>query len=136
MQDVPKQHRFAGAIVRSLRKGARACDGAAAIVEPISRDVPAGYLGHQDPLLWTARTCSYAHGGRSSRWLLLTLRSLFKGEFPCVIFLRLHALGAGNELIERFAPSLVEPHFLMSFAAFFVSMHGERRIFRPASLWL
>src|SRR6516164_4684683 len=68
--------------------------------------------------------------GRSSRWLLLTLRPRFKGEFPCVIFLRLHALGAGNELIARFAPSRVEPHFLMSFAAFFVSMHGERRIFR------
>jgi hypothetical protein len=46
--DVPEEDRLAEAVVRGLRKGARASDGAAAIVEPITRDVPVGNLTHED----------------------------------------------------------------------------------------
>src|SRR3984893_3629389 len=42
----------------------------------------------------------------------------------------------GDELIKRFSPSLVEAHILMSFTAFFVSVHRESGIFCPASLRL
>jgi hypothetical protein len=49
LPDVPKQHRFAEAIIRSLGEGARAGDRTAAIVEPVSGDVPAGNLGHRGP---------------------------------------------------------------------------------------
>jgi hypothetical protein len=48
MSDVPEQHRLAEAVVRGLGKGAGARDSAAAIVEPVSDDVPAGNLGHDD----------------------------------------------------------------------------------------
>ena len=48
MLDVPEQDRLADAVVRSLGEGAGARDGAAAIVEPVSRDVPAGNLDHED----------------------------------------------------------------------------------------
>ena len=44
-----------------------------------------------------------------------------------------HFLCVGNELIEAFSPSVVEAHLLVSFAAFFVPVHGESGIFRPAS---
>src|SRR5271165_6961820 len=46
--DVPEQDRLAEAVVRGLGEGARASDGTAAIVKPISRDVPVGNLGHVD----------------------------------------------------------------------------------------
>src|ERR1700730_17268811 len=42
----------------------------------------------------------------------------------------------GDELIKRFSPSVVEAHILMSFTAFFVSVHRESGIFCPASLRL
>src|SRR3984893_12983661 len=42
----------------------------------------------------------------------------------------------GDELIKRFSPSVVEAHILVSLAAFFVSVHGESGILRPASLRL
>ena len=48
MSDVPEQHRLAEAVVRRLGEGAGAGDGAAAIVEPVSGDVPAGNLGDED----------------------------------------------------------------------------------------
>jgi len=48
MSDVPEQHRLAEAVVRGLGEGAGARDSAAAIVEPVSGDVPAGNLGHED----------------------------------------------------------------------------------------
>jgi hypothetical protein len=40
--DVPEEDRLAEAVVRGLREGAGASDGAAAIVEPVSRDVQLG----------------------------------------------------------------------------------------------
>jgi hypothetical protein len=46
--DVPEQDRLAEAVVRGLGEGAGTRDSAAAIVEPVSGDVPGGYLGHQD----------------------------------------------------------------------------------------
>src|SRR5271165_2417914 len=46
--DVPEQDRLAEAVVRGLGEGARASNGTAAIVKPISRDVPVGNLGHVD----------------------------------------------------------------------------------------
>src|SRR6516165_6311984 len=49
LPDVPEQDRLAEVVVRGLRKGAGARDGAAAIVEPVSRDVPAGNLSHERP---------------------------------------------------------------------------------------
>src|SRR6266516_5757989 len=48
MPDVPEQHRLAETVVRGLGEGAGARDGATAIVEPVSRDVPAGNLSHAD----------------------------------------------------------------------------------------
>jgi hypothetical protein len=45
--DVPEENRLAEAVVRGLREGAGASDGAAAIVESITRDVPVGNLGHE-----------------------------------------------------------------------------------------
>src|SRR6266436_2078510 len=47
--DVPEQNRLAEAVVRGLREGAGARDGAAAIVEPVSRDVPTGNVSHERP---------------------------------------------------------------------------------------
>src|SRR5262245_35153914 len=47
--DVPEQNRLAETVVRGLSKGAGARDGAAAIVEPISLDVPAGNFSHERP---------------------------------------------------------------------------------------
>jgi hypothetical protein len=44
--DVPEQNRLAESVVRGLGEGAGARDGAAAIVEPVSDDVPVGNLGH------------------------------------------------------------------------------------------
>jgi hypothetical protein len=46
--DMPEQHRLAIAVVRGLGEGAGTRDGATAIVEPVSRDVPAGTLSHED----------------------------------------------------------------------------------------
>jgi hypothetical protein len=45
MTDVPKQNRFAKAVVRRFR-GTRARDGAATVIEPVARNVPAWNLGH------------------------------------------------------------------------------------------
>src|SRR5262249_18055364 len=39
--DVPEEHRLAVAVVRSLGEGAGTRDGAAAVVKPVSGDVPA-----------------------------------------------------------------------------------------------
>jgi hypothetical protein len=36
---------FAGAVVQGLGEGARTRDGAATVIEPVCRDVPAGDLG-------------------------------------------------------------------------------------------
>src|SRR5215472_6726054 len=47
---VPEKDRLAEAVVWGLCEGARASDGAAAIVKPISRDVPVGNLSHEDLL--------------------------------------------------------------------------------------
>src|SRR5262249_462970 len=49
--DVPEEHRLAVAVVRGLGEGAGTRDGAAAVVEPVSGDVPAGTVGHGGPLL-------------------------------------------------------------------------------------
>jgi hypothetical protein len=46
--DVPEEDRLAEAVVRGLREGARASDSTAAIVEPVTRDVPVGNLSHED----------------------------------------------------------------------------------------
>ncbi|MGC2077351.1 MAG: hypothetical protein WA728_15190, partial [Xanthobacteraceae bacterium] len=46
--NVPEEDRPAEAIVWGLREGAGASDGAAAIVEPITRDVPVGNFSHED----------------------------------------------------------------------------------------
>jgi hypothetical protein len=46
--DVPEKDRLAKSVVRGLREGAGTSDGAAAIVEPISGDVPVGNLSHED----------------------------------------------------------------------------------------
>ena len=46
--DVPEKDRLAEAVVWSLCEGAGASDGAAAIVKPISPDVPVGNLSHED----------------------------------------------------------------------------------------
>ena len=46
--DVPEQHPLAKAVVRGLGEGAGTRDGATTIVEPVSRDVPAGNLSHED----------------------------------------------------------------------------------------
>ena len=43
---------------------------------------------------------------------------------------RLAFLHIYNKLIEHRAPTVVEAHFLVSFAAFFFPVHGECRIFR------
>jgi len=51
LPDMPKQNRLTDAVIRSLRKGARTRDGTAAIVEPVSGDVPAGNLGHGSPFV-------------------------------------------------------------------------------------
>jgi hypothetical protein len=48
--DVPEKDRLAEAVVWGLCEGAGASDGATAIVEPISRDVPVGNLSHEDLL--------------------------------------------------------------------------------------
>ena len=48
LPDVPEQDRLAEAVVRGLGERAGARDGAAAIVEPVSRDVPVGNLGHEN----------------------------------------------------------------------------------------
>src|SRR5262249_25460761 len=47
LPDVPEQDRLAEAVVRSLGERAGARDSAAAIVEPVTRDVPVGKLGHE-----------------------------------------------------------------------------------------
>src|SRR5262249_44767939 len=47
LPDVPEQHRLAEAVVRGLGERAGAGDSAAAIVEPVPRDVPVGKLGHE-----------------------------------------------------------------------------------------
>src|SRR5438034_4116183 len=44
-----------------------------------------------------------------------------------------HFLCVADELIERFAPSIVKAHLLMSLAAVLVSMHSESAVFCPAS---
>ena len=44
--DVPEENRLAAAVVRGLREGTGARDGTAAVVEPVSRDVPGGNFAH------------------------------------------------------------------------------------------
>ena len=46
--DVPEENRLAETVVRGLSERAGARDGAAAVVEPVSRDVPRGNSGHED----------------------------------------------------------------------------------------
>jgi hypothetical protein len=46
--DMPEKDRLAEAVVGGLREGAGTSDGAAAIVEPITRDVPIRNLSHED----------------------------------------------------------------------------------------
>ena len=53
LPNVPKQDRLAHSVIRGLGKGAWARDGAAAVVEPVSRDVPGGNFGHGDHPVWT-----------------------------------------------------------------------------------
>src|SRR5262249_42529996 len=48
LSDMPEQNGLAEAVIGSLSEGAGTRDGAAAIVEPITCDVPAGSLGHED----------------------------------------------------------------------------------------
>jgi hypothetical protein len=50
LPDVPKQDRLAKAVIRGLGERARARDGTAAIVKPVSGDVPVGSLCHRQPL--------------------------------------------------------------------------------------
>jgi hypothetical protein len=45
--DVPEEDRLAETIVGGLREGAWASDSAAAIVKPVTRDVPVGILSHE-----------------------------------------------------------------------------------------
>ena len=45
--DVPEQDRLANAIVRGLGEGAGAGDGAAAIIKPVTGDLPIWDLGHE-----------------------------------------------------------------------------------------
>ena len=49
LPDMPEQNRLAEAVVRGLGERAGAHDGAAAIVVPVSRDVPVGNFGHGKP---------------------------------------------------------------------------------------
>ena len=46
--DVPEQNRLTETVVRGLRERAGARDGAAAVVEPVSHDVPGGNSRHED----------------------------------------------------------------------------------------
>jgi hypothetical protein len=46
--DVPEKDRLAEAVVWCLCEGAGASDGAAAIVKPITCDVPVRYFSHED----------------------------------------------------------------------------------------
>src|SRR5215813_12416641 len=62
-------------------------------------------------------------------------RPTLRGE-PRVGSSCLHLLCVGDELIKRFAPPVIEAHFLVSLAAVFVPVHRESSIPRPASLWL
>ena len=48
ISDVPEQNRFAETVIWRLGERARASNGAATVVEPVSRDVPAGNFGHDD----------------------------------------------------------------------------------------
>src|SRR6516164_991673 len=64
--DVPEKDRLAESVVWGLCEGAGASDGAAAIVKPISRDVPVGNLSHEDLLAvqssWVEKvTASFDH---------------------------------------------------------------------------
>jgi hypothetical protein len=49
--NVPEQNGFAKAIIRRLGEGAGTCDRAAAVVEPVASNLPAGNLGHEN-LRW------------------------------------------------------------------------------------
>src|SRR5690242_18652234 len=46
LADVPEQHRFTKAVIGRLGKGARARNGAAAVVEPVADDMPARNVAH------------------------------------------------------------------------------------------
>jgi len=46
--DVPKEDRLAEAVVWRLSEGAGARNSAAAVVEPLARNVPAGAVGHEN----------------------------------------------------------------------------------------
>ena len=51
--NVPEQDRLADAVVWGLGKGARASDSTAAIIEPVSYDVPVWDLEHSNTTrLW------------------------------------------------------------------------------------
>jgi hypothetical protein len=61
LPDVPEQHRLAEAVVRGLGERAGARNGAAAIVEPVSRDVPVGKLGHESLHERRQQNCGVTH---------------------------------------------------------------------------
>src|SRR6516165_10465352 len=65
--DVPEKDRLAESVVWGLREGAGTSDGAAAIVKPISRDVPVGNLSHADLLAEASDYRKSAHLIRSPR---------------------------------------------------------------------
>src|SRR5262249_35158945 len=77
--DVPEQHRLAEAIVRRLREGARAGHRAAAMVEPVPRNAPAGRLCHRD-LGLAALVLRAGCVGRN--FLLLLLQLAERGSDP------------------------------------------------------
>src|SRR5205085_10844499 len=51
---MPEQHRLAKAVIRRLRKGAGACNRAAAIVEPVTEEVPMRDVAHRSAPLRSA----------------------------------------------------------------------------------
>ena len=75
--DVPEEGRLAEAVVWRLSEGAGARDSAAAIVEPVSRDVPVGRLGHENlherqydvsrRLCHRQRNCGFIHNRMNLR---------------------------------------------------------------------
>ena len=67
--DVPEENGLAKAIVRGLRESAGTCNRAAAVVEPISADVPLWDIGH-DPLRYGLRWRRVCVRGGQTAWQL------------------------------------------------------------------